>query len=446
MKGQQMHIKTDLIKRLLCIAIVGECIVLFSSPSHAGTYYVSPAGNAAWSACTNINSSCSWQTAMANAVAGDIVYFRSGTYDPGTSCPSEWDLVGITPQNSGTATNPITFKAYPGENPVILSCADSMPAFGAVNVSYIVWDGFSGTTVDNPTGEDWFFLYWNSTGSVVKNCKFTGNARTIYKNGAPLRIEQSSNNEVANNYIQGMTGNSNAVNTAAIWLFDTKGALVHNNTIFNCMNGIMQKTGPNVNNAIYKNFIYSITISGISLNEEAVGGSGDIVYQNVLVNNAYIAIDVYPQSGTGEYQTNYQIYNNTVYGSGTGIEIGPNARTNQIWNNIIQLVSASNPIMRYYTGASIPSYSDYNDFYSSRGVWNLNYATDYSSLTAWTAATGFDADSVTTDPQFILAGGTSPANYKRKSYPANGKGGTVMGAYITGTESIGRIPPPMNLR
>jgi hypothetical protein len=450
-----MKKKMTSIKSLLCIAIVGGGIVLFSSLSYAGTYYVSPTGSAGWSSCTNINSSCSWQTAMANATAGDTVYFRTGIYDPGTSCPSEWDLVGIGPKNSGTATNPITFKAYPGENPVILSCADSMPAFGAVNVSYIVWDGFSGTTVDNPPtpavpagGEVWLFLYWNSTGSVVKNCKFTGNARTVYKNAAPVRIEQSSNNEVTNNFIQGMTGNSNAVNTAGIWLFDSTGAKVHNNTIFNCMNGIMQKTGPNVNNAIYKNFIYSITSEGIVLDEQAIGGSGDTVYQNVLVNVGYIAIDVYPDTDANQFQSNYQIYNNTVYGSSTGIETGQDARNNQIWNNIIQQVSAAedHPLVRYYTGASMPSYSNYNDFYSPSALWNLNYTTDYSSLAAWTAATGFDVNSVTTDPQFIAAGGSKVTNYKRVSYPANGKGGTVMGAYMTGNESIGRIPPPTNLR
>lgn len=451
----KMSIKTDLLKSLLYFTLACGGIVLFPSVSHAGIHYVSPAGNSAWSTCTVINSSCSWQTAMANAVAGDTVYFRGGTYDPGASCPSEWDLVGIGPQNSGTASSPITFKAYPGENPVVLSCTNSMPAFGAVNVSYIVWDGFSGTTIDNPPtaanpngGEVWLFLYWNSTGSIVKNCKFTGNARTVYKNAATIRIEQSSSNEVANNFIQGMTGNSNAVNTAAIWLFDAKGAQVHNNTIFNCMNGIMQKTGPNVNNAIYKNFIYSMTLEGIVLDEQASGGSGDTIYQNVLVNVGSIAIDVYPDTDVDEYQSNYQIYNNTIYGKSTGIETGQDARNNQIWNNIIQQVAADegHPLVRYYTGASMPSYSNYNDFYSPSALWNLNYTTDYSSLAEWTAATGFDANSVLTDPQFIAPGGTNVANYKRKSYPANGKGGSVMGAYMTGNESIGRIPPPAHLR
>ena len=190
------------------------------------------------------------------------------------------------------------------------------------------------------------------------------------------------------------------------------------------------------------------------LDEQAVGGSGDKVYQNVLVNVGSLAIDVYPDDGTTP-QTNYQIYNNTIYGSGTGIEIGPSSRTNQIWNNIIYQVSAGSnyPLVRYYSGVSMPSYSDYNDFYGSGGVWNLNFTTDYSPLSAWTAATaaltataGFDGHSVTTNPQFLKAGGTNAGDYRRRSYPTNGKGATVMGAYLTGNESIGRIPPPANLR
>jgi hypothetical protein len=448
-----MHSKTDLIKSLLCIAIVGCGIVLFSSLSHAETYYVTPNGSAVWPACKNINTPCSWQAAMANVVAGDTVYFREGTYDPGASCPSTWENVAMTPAltHSGTAASPITFKAYPGETPIIKACPNAMPAFGARDVSYIIWDGFSSTTVDG-TGEVWLFLYWNSTGSVVKNCNFTGNTRSIYKNAAPIRIEQSSDNEVTNNVVHGMKGDSNAVNTAAIWLFDATRAKVHNNTIFNCKNGLMQKTGPNVDNEIYKNYFYSITTYGIMLDEESPGGgSGDKVYQNVLVNVGNMAINVYPgTTTTSEYQTDYLIYNNTIYGSGTGIGTGERARSNQIWNNIIyQLSAGSNPLVRYYTGASMPSYCDYNVFYGSGGVWNLDYATDYSSLATWTPATGFDGHSVTTNPQFLKAGGKNAGDYRRKLYPTNGRGGTyanVMGAYITGNESIGRIPPPANLR
>jgi len=46
----------------------------------AGTYYVSPTGSASWPACTNISTPCSVSSSFTNAVAGDIVYFRGGTY------------------------------------------------------------------------------------------------------------------------------------------------------------------------------------------------------------------------------------------------------------------------------------------------------------------------------------------------------------------------------
>ena len=101
--------------------------------------------------------------------------------------------------------------------------------------------------------------------------------------------------------------------------------------------------------------------------------------------------------------------------------------------------------MRYYDATV--SYSDRNAFYRAAGnVWNRNYSTDYTSLAAWTAATGFDANSITSDPLFVNAGGSNPEDYKLQvNSPARtgGRGGayaTVMGAYITGDEVIGYSP------
>lgn len=385
---------------------------------------------------------------MTNAAAGDTVYFRGGSYDPGASCPSTWEYVAMTPRNSGTAADPITFKAYPGETPVILACPPYTaanpsnmvtPAFGARDVSYIIWDGFSSTMIDGP-GEMWLFLYWNSKGSKVRNCNFTGvNHLNEHPNAAPVRIEQSSDNEVSNNFIHGMNGGTN---TGAIWIFASARVKVHHNTIANGANGIMQKTGPNVDNEIYNNFLYSLTMDGIRYYDE-VAGSGDKAYQNVIVS-ANFAIDGMP--GSGATQTNLQIFNNTIYGAKAGIGVGDYARSAQVWNNIIYNTGNTAAYVRYYPGLSLPSYSDYNDFSGSGGKWSLGYQTDYPSLASWRSAMGFDGSSTTTDPQFVKPGGANASDYRRKSYPPNGKGGSVMGAYMTGSESIGCLPPPANLR
>jgi len=208
-------------------------------------HYVSPSGTGTWAQSESVSTPCSWSTAMTNAAAGDIVYFRGGTYTP-TGC-STWEYVAIGPSNSGTEDNPITFIAYPGETPIISPCGNGVgPAFGARDVDYIIWDGFSGTMATSG-GEVWYFVYWNSDYSIIRNCLFTG-ANNASANSAPIRLENTSYNEISNNQILGHTGGTN---TAGIWLFEVDHAEIYNNTIGNGANGIEQKTGPNIANNIY---------------------------------------------------------------------------------------------------------------------------------------------------------------------------------------------------
>ena len=135
-----MHRVATVVVGALAIALAASTTV------HAAVYYVTPSGAATWSACTNIGTPCAPATAMANSQAGDTVYFRGGTYTVGESwgnTPSYGDLM---PKNSGTASQPITFRNYPGEVPVIdgtvTAGRDDTICLGAVNVSFIVWDGF----------------------------------------------------------------------------------------------------------------------------------------------------------------------------------------------------------------------------------------------------------------------------------------------------------------
>ena len=95
-------------------ALLGTLLLLLMClPSaQAAIYYVSPSGSATWSQCTNINTPCNVTTGMSNAVAGDTVYFRGGTYLVASGSR-------YSPKNSGISGSPITFKAYPGEIPII---------------------------------------------------------------------------------------------------------------------------------------------------------------------------------------------------------------------------------------------------------------------------------------------------------------------------------------
>jgi hypothetical protein len=74
----------------------------------AAVHYVSPTGTVAWAHSTNIATPCSLFTANRNAVAGDMVTLRDGTYN-----------THIFPVNSGTSGNRITYQAYAGEKPIV---------------------------------------------------------------------------------------------------------------------------------------------------------------------------------------------------------------------------------------------------------------------------------------------------------------------------------------
>ena len=85
--------------------VIMVCLSLFSGMAAAADRYVSPAGSAG-----NAGTQASpWSAAKAasSAQAGDVVYFRGGTY----TSPM---VVSV----NGTAAQPIIFREYPGETPV----------------------------------------------------------------------------------------------------------------------------------------------------------------------------------------------------------------------------------------------------------------------------------------------------------------------------------------
>jgi hypothetical protein len=111
---------------------------LISTPLSAATYYVSPTGNNG-----NLGTIGSpWLTpqhAEGVAVAGDIVYFRSGTYNN--------QFVIYT--HNGTTGNPITFQAYPGEYPVISGSGITLGAGSGIVMIYSDYINFIGFEVKN---------------------------------------------------------------------------------------------------------------------------------------------------------------------------------------------------------------------------------------------------------------------------------------------------------
>jgi hypothetical protein len=88
-------------------------VLLLAPPSFAGTYWVDDDGaETTWANCEGASpmsgsTACTLATANDHAAAGDTVYLRGGTYSISGA--------GISPANSGSPGNRITFEAYSGE-------------------------------------------------------------------------------------------------------------------------------------------------------------------------------------------------------------------------------------------------------------------------------------------------------------------------------------------
>jgi hypothetical protein len=100
------------------------------------TYWVSPDGQAAWTSCKGATplsgtGACALSTADANALAGDTIYLREGTYSGQE----------IRPSNSGTSeSSRIVFTSYQQENVTI---RDSAYGIYIYKKSYITVNGIN---------------------------------------------------------------------------------------------------------------------------------------------------------------------------------------------------------------------------------------------------------------------------------------------------------------
>jgi hypothetical protein len=142
----------------------------FVNKAEAGTYWVSPTGTATWTNCQSATplsgvSACSRATANTNATAGDIVYFRGGTY---TVTGTGLDSAGIDPTNSGTdASHMITFSAYSNETPIITGGGITWGIYLSGD-SYIKIVGFTFQDIST-----WAYLIKSSSYNEIASSTFT---------------------------------------------------------------------------------------------------------------------------------------------------------------------------------------------------------------------------------------------------------------------------------
>lgn len=454
---------------MLIKTIIVLCVIFV--PCHLGavTAWVSPTGASAWGGCQGVTplsgaSACSALTAFANATAGDVVNFRSGTYSIARTTNNRFQPVWH-PTNSGTDGNYITFQAYDAEVPSLsydsASGTNKGPLIGAGydgsgGVSYIVFDGFvineNGTYIATDTGP---FTVLDSSYITIKNCKFYGDLTfNPADNHALLRVEgidvnsgSSHHITVTNNWFQDVStgGGGTSHHHAAFQTFNTDNVVFEYNTVVNA-SGVFPKgttTGNaecnadwTINNNIFRKSDYGQ--QGVAI---CVAARIDI-YQNIFEGyDDFGALKIMHGDDCNSNTVNF--YNNTVYGSTRGwsmeYAVASGMTGYSFWNNIFYVETYG----AYLYGSTFEPliYTDYNNYYVSGGSVAFWYNGGSRDISYWQNTLSNDANGVTIDPSFIDA---ANHNFQRSTYPTNGRGGsyyTVMGAYITGAERIGWIAP-----
>ncbi len=213
----------------------------------ATNYYVSPSGDNNNNGLSTTTAFQTIEAATYAVSAGDTVYVRNGTY---TKTYPESLIAYLT--ISGTAGNPITFRNYPGENPVLQMNATNWAAFAINGCDYITIDGF--TIIGN--NDNITLAYAQSQQTNIGNPATSGNGiaiNTEYQN----ETNKPHHIIVRNCKISKCGG-------GGIYSYNADYITIENNIVSECgwyapygNSGISiyQNWNSDSNNAVFKNFI-----------------------------------------------------------------------------------------------------------------------------------------------------------------------------------------------
>ncbi len=290
----------------------------------ANNYYVSPTGN---DDNTGLNISNPFQTiekATYAVAPGDTVFIRNGIY---TKSYPESLIVFLT--ISGTATNPITFRNYPGETPILQMNGTNWGAIKLNGCDYIIIDGL--TIIGN--NDNITLEYAQSQQLNIGNPETAGNG---------IAIDAEYNNESNKpHHVIVRNCNVSKCGGGGIYSYGADYTTIENNIVFNCAwytpygnSGISMYQNSNFDNSTaIKNFITGNTCYRNEnfipwfVTNSILDGNGIIIDDNrntqngstsgIYVGKTYVANNlVFDNGGRGIhcYQSdNVIIANNTCY-------------------------------------------------------------------------------------------------------------------------------------
>jgi len=388
-------------------------------------YYVAPTGDDS----NDGTAAHPWQTIQKAAntlMAGDTVYIRAGTYHE-----------RVTPQNSGSAGNVITYAAYPGETATIDGSGITLPddlagLFEISNASYVRVSGLR----------------------VVNAGPYNDNDGILVINSGYITVENSSTYNTASSGI-GVWGShhvavdGNRVEEAAgsLWqecisIAGTDTFVARNNEVLNChKEGICIKDGA-ANGQVYRNHVHDTQRVGIYVDAWDKHTHDIAVFQNVVhdvLDNDGFAV----ASEMGGLLENISLYNNlayhnryvgavvSIYGDAIthpmhSIQIVNNTFYNNGWTTWGGGITVDNPDAQNVTVRNnIVSQNLYFQMAVAAGVPTQTLAIDHNLIDGFRGTEGeiYGGDYVEGDPLFVNAAG---ADYHlREDSPAIDAGSAV---------------------
>jgi parallel beta-helix repeat protein len=431
-------------------------LFLVASTCFAADYHVATTGSDS-NGCTNATTDACLTPAFGASkltAAGDTLYIHAGTYN--VTGGSAYYAATIYPRASGTAESRITIRNWPGDT-VVLN-GGSSPTNGIIGLGGTsTW--YSYITIKGLTIIGQVKLMYGDY-ALLEDCDISEGGDSYTGDtgfGDVIFVAGGTGTTIRNNKIHDNNiGGGGIGNSPLIIEYDSTNLTIENNDIYNSVGaGIHLKDNPETVNVRY-NYFYSNGYSGVNVGVQDMGHNVNI-YQNIFRDNSLVDGGLFK----GQVHLHYfvdgvNVYNNTfINGNYWGDISHQGGGTDGVINVSVYNNISYNPDVRHYDigsdggNARITdwTYSDYNCFYNDVS-WK-NGASSYSTIADWRTASSFDSNSVTSSPGFINASGTGllASDYKRSSYTANGRGGSypsVMGAYITGSETIGysSSPPP----
>jgi len=467
---------------------------------YAVTHYVSPwasvsgatadtndRGATAWTNATSALTPTTMGTAMARATAGNVVECAAGTY-LGTATNTNW-LPAWYPANNGTSGNPITIVAAlpAATNPTSVSLsklsngstADNAGAIygsrgfaGALNTQDVIWDGFwvdqaSGAFPQSSNGQA--VLSGDCTRVYIRRGLFDRTTVNGGDNFAAIFAQQSVSCRISDCLFRGGTSftgaNSPSANDAAISLYGNNNILIENcqtglnpndsNRTVGCaifIKGVIASRG---NSGIirYCRFTDGIKTGrgkGIAANAFEAAEGGMEIHRNVIQAGSW-AFSIRNATDLAKTMT---VHHNTFVdslqstsGEEAGVVVGqPVTNDSHVTfrdNIVAHLADTDLDHGLVLTVGFDPNQCaqwNYNCYHHAGASASFrDDPTNYTTLGGWqTLWTPAEANSIYSNPQFVdyAAGNFRLASAGQAALTASSTGG-VVGAYVTGTETIG---------